>query len=178
MGKIRSAMSSNQRWKINSQANGHTLRQFVECIAYIAESASRISDLLVRDQLTRHSFNKAARDISVAIRKIMLEGNGYLFKTCIKPTLHPLKTPGKGLTPDVIVEKHGGMVIHFKVGESDKNRTQSSPPYEHRTVVNPLYGLRRTGEKLYKLESPFDLSLRQIKYKHWMKTQVLQVGED
>lgn len=171
-------MSLTARWHINSLANSHTSWQFAECIADIAESVSRVNDLLLRNQLTVHSFNKAARDISVAIRKIMFEGNGHLFKTVVEPTLHPLKAPQKGLMPDVIIEKHGGMAIKFTVGASDIEKTKSSPPYEHRTVVKPLYGLRRTGEKLYQLENPFDLSQRQIKYKHWMNTQVLQVGED
>ena len=171
-------MSINQRWHINPLANSHNSWQFAECIADIAESVSRVNDLLAKGQLTTHSFRRAARDISVAIRKIMFQGNGHLFKTFVKPTLHPLKKPRNELLPDVIIESHGGMAIKFTVGGSGIERTKAIPPYEHRTVVNPLYGLRKTGDQLYQLDNPFDLSQRQIKFKRWMKTKVLQVGED
>ena len=77
----------------------------------------------------------------------------------------------------MLIEKNGGMSVGFNVGESKAERTFAAPAYEHRTVVNPLYGLRRTGKERYQLDDPFDLSGQPIKYGRWMNLKVLQVGD-
>ena len=140
-----------------------------------------INEQCSQGQLKTDSFDRAARDISVAIRKVMLDRNGYLFKECVEPRLHPLKDlrrrPKKGLRADVLVEKIEGMSIHYTVGDSEEQKTFAAPEYEHRTMVNPLYGLRRIGKEQYQLDNPFDWAVRPIKYSRWMKTRVLQVGD-
>ena len=172
----------NRRWVIQSDVSKFIFERFAECMADIGEHVRVINEMCVQGQLNAYSFNRGARDISVAIRKVMLDGNGYLFKECVEPLLHPLKDPKsrprKGLRGDVLVERLGGMALHYTEGESQEQKAFRVPGYEHRTVVNPLYGLRRTGKEQYQLEDPFDLSRQPMKYSHWMKTKVLQVGED
>ena len=69
------------------------------------------------------------------------------------------------------------MSIDYTLGESEEHRTYDAPAYKHRTVVNPLYGLRRVGKEQYQLDDPFDLSRQPIKYGQWMHIKVLQVGD-
>lgn len=148
-------MSGNQNhsWNIQSLIDSYTFEKFVECVADIAEAMKLIDEEFRQGQLQTHSFNRACRNVSVAFRKLMLDRNGYLFKENVEPLLHPMKDPKrrpkKGLSPDVLVENIGGMTIRCTVGESEEERTSSAPGYEHRTVVNPLHGLLRTGKKQY-----------------------------
>ena len=171
----------NRHWEIQSEVDSFTFERFAECMADIADSIKQINTLCREGQLETHSLNRAARNVSVAVRKLMFDGNGYLFKECVEPRLHPLKDPKrrpkKGLRADVLVERIEGMSIDYTLGESEDQRTFDAPAYEHRTVVNPLYGLRRTGKEQYQLDDPFDLSRQPIKYGQWMNIKVLQVGD-
>ena len=77
----------------------------------------------------------------------------------------------------MLVERIGGMSVGYTVGDSDEQKTFEAPAYEHRTVVNPLYGLRRTGKEQYQLDDPFDWAGQPLKYGRWMNLKVLQVGD-
>ena len=171
----------NRHWEIQSEVDGFVFERFALCLADIAESVKLVNEMCLQGEFKIHSFDKTARDISVAIRKVMLDGGGHLFKTCVHPTLHQLKDPKrrpkKGLQPDVLIEKIGDMSIGYTVGESKEERTFAAPGYKHRTVVNPLYGLLRTGKEQYQLDDPFDLSRQQIKYGRWINLKILQVGD-
>ena len=172
----------NRSWAIQPEVDRFVFERFAECMADIAEHVRLINEMCVQGQLNTHSFiNRGARDISVAIRKVMLDGNGYLFKECVEPLLHPLKDPKgrprKGLSGDVLVERLGGMAIEYTEGESQEQRTFRAPAYEHRTVVNPLYGLRRVGKEQYQLDDLFDLSGQPLKFSRWNQTKVLQVED-
>ena len=113
---------SNRRWEIRSGVDGFTFELFAGCMADIADSVEQINALCREGQLETHSLNRAARNVSVAVRKLMFDGNGYLFKECVEPLLHPLKDPKrrprKGLRADVLVERIGGMSIDYTLGES------------------------------------------------------------
>ena len=69
-------------------------------------------------------------------------------------------------------------------GQSITVGTEGSPeteefPYstEHttETVVNPLYGLRRTGDREYTLNELVDWSVPPIRYGPWLNTKSLQI---
>lgn len=174
--------SRNRYWTIQPNVDSFTFGQFTECIADIAESVDSIHKIWLRGQSNRPSLNRSARNISVAIRKIVLDGGGYLFKNCVEPRLHPLKHPKtgrrEGLRRDELVERIEGMSISYTVGESVKENTFNAPAHEHRTVVNPLYGLHRTGKERYRLDNLFDLSVQPMKYGRWLNLKALQVGDD
>ena len=171
----------SRHWEIQPKVDSFTFGLFTECIADIAESVRLINEMCLHGQLNAPSFIRAARNISVVIRKVMFDGSGYLFKECVKPCLHPLKDPNvrprKGLLSDVLVERHEGMSIGYTVGESEAQKTFAAPAYEHRTVVNPLYGLRRIAKEAYQLDDLFDLAGEPMKYSRWMNLKILQVGE-
>ena len=168
-------------WKFRPQADSLTFCLLAQCLADIAESVTGLNDKCRREAATGYSFQKSARDISVAIHKVLLDKGGHVLKNCVVPRFHSLRTHMEGTekqsVPDVIVESMGGMSVYFTVGGSDSESSVTTPPYEHRTVViNPLYGLRRTGEKQYQLEDPFDWTRETVGYGKWLKTRVLEVG--
>ena len=167
----------NRPWTIEPEADSFTFELFAQCIADMAEAVRKINRLCLAKTATKYSFQKAARDMSVAIRKVLLDHNGRLFRNCVKPKLHTLRRPSRRLEPDVLIERIEGMSIGFTVGDSDVERTQDFPPYEHRTVVKPLYGLIRTGKEQYQLDDMFDSSRKPLKYGRWSKLEVLQVGD-
>ena len=173
--------SHSRHWKIQPDVESFTFERFTECMADIAESVRLINEMCLQGQLDTLSLRRAAQNVSVAIRKVMFDGSGNLFKECVEPCLHPLKDPKrrpkKGLGSDLLVERIEGMAINYTVGESKEQKTFTGPAYEHRTLVNPLYGLRRVGKEQYQLDDPFDLAAQPMKYSRWMNLKVLQVGD-
>ena len=83
---------------------------------------------------------------------------------------------GKEHSGDILVERIEGMSVSFTVGELEEEQMCTTPPYEHRTVVKPLFGLLRVGKERYELEDPFDWVEPPIKYKRWMNLKVMEVG--
>ena len=60
-------------------------------------------------------------------------------------------------------------------GSPDTDEFTFTTEHTTETLVNPLYGLRRTGELLYRLEELVDWSIAPIRYGQWINTKVLQV---
>ena len=176
-------MNENRRqdWEIRPKVDRFIFERFTECIADIAEPIRLTNERFLDGQIDAPSLSRAARNISVGIRNLMLDGGGYLFKKCVHPLLHPLEDPKRrhrrGLVPDVLLETHNGMSIDYTVGAPRTHRTFSTPAYTHKTVVNPLYGLRRIGKEKYVLDDLFDFTKEPIKCGRWMNLKVLQVGD-
>ena len=163
-------------WEIRPQADDFIFRLFAECVADLADPLNRIDDLFAAQMLTSHALRKAARDMSVAIRKLMIDNNGHLFKTCVhQPSLHHLKRPPNADVSDLFSENINGMRIHYRIAGSDQPQTFKGPGYEHQTVVHALYGLVRVGCKRYRLGELFDFSRRTEKVNRWMNHRVMQV---
>ena len=154
-------------------------RLFSQCIADLADNVKRVEDFYRGGILTSYLLEKAARDTSVAIRKVLIDHGGQLFKKCVNgPKLHPLKKPNRSLGEEHLDESFDSMRIYFTTGSSDVPRSFEAPGYTHRTVVKSLYGLRRVGAKKYRFDDLFDRSGLPLKFGRWMNVEVLQVGEE
>ena len=175
------SVKQSHLWKIKRKVDDFAFEKFVECMADIAVSVNDINERCRQGQLEPHDLNRGCRNISVAIRKLMFDGNGHLFKENVEPLLHPLKDPRKrpkkGRQPDVLMETIGSMSVEYTIGESNEPHASSAPGYKHRTVVSPLYGLLRIGEKQYQLEDPFDWRAQPIKFSRWMNKKILQIND-
>ncbi len=167
--------NSTELWTVRPETDSYTFELLAECMADIASSVRHVNDEWVKERLTENSLKKAARDMSVAIRKIMLDDGGAVLKRCVTPRLHLLKKPPKVRKPDVLVENIGGMSVHYSLGESGPEKIAAAPPYEHKTLVSPLYGLRRLGKNQYRLSQAFDFSQQPTKMSRWLRQKVLQV---
>ena len=167
----------NRRWEIKTEVALREKTRFCEHIerfSYIAESVQRLNDTLQdRRQIKAYPFKKAARDMSNYIRIIF---DDMFFQTFVMfPKLHPFRIPKIVGPPDVFVESHGGMTLHYE--SKGISESETSPSYEHRTVLKSLYGLEKVDEKQYKLSQLLNTSFSPIKYKHWLKSDILQVGK-
>ena len=164
-------------WEISKVAGSHELNLTAECIADIAECLISIRDLSTSGRLVAPSFQRQIRFMSVQIRKLILGSDDLLLRRCFVPRLHPLKVPGDH-EPDVLTEWIGGIEIVFTVGESPEERRASFPTeHTHETVVKPLYGLRRIGEKKYLFEDPFDWTATPVKDARWLNGKVVQIDD-
>ena len=164
-------------WEISKVAGSHELNLTAECIADIAECLISIRDLSTSGRLVAPNFQRQIRFMSVPIRKLILSGYGPLLRRCFVPRFHPLKMPGDH-EPDVLTEWIGEMAIFFTMGESPEERRASFPTeHTHETVVKPLYGLRRIGEKKYLFEDPFDWTATPVKDARWLNSKVMQIDD-
>ena len=164
-------------WEFSRVAGSHELKLTAECISDIADPITRISELSTSRQLTSSNFQRQIRFMSVPIRKLILGSDELLLRRCFVPRLHPLKMPGDH-EPDVLTEWIGEMAIFFTMGESPEERRASFPTeHTHETVVKPLYGLRRIGEKKYLFEDPFDWTATPVKYAQWLNSKVVQIDD-
>ena len=164
-------------WEISKMAGSHELNLTAECIADIAECLIRINELSTSGRLVAPSFQRQIRFMSIPVRKLILSGDGPLLRRCLVPRFHPLKMP-VGHESDVLTERIGRMEIGFTVGDSPEERRASFPTeHTHKTVVKPLYGLRRIGEKKYLFEDPFDWTATPVKEARWLNSKVVQIHD-
>jgi len=117
----------------------------------------------------------SARHISVSLRKLLLDGNGHLVKSCLAdPNLHPPKQPSPNAGPITFVQKFNRPKM--ELGFADGKRTTIEiPEYEQRTTIHPLYGLRHESGQVFTFDMPFDTEAKPLKFKKWMNTKILQV---
>ena len=118
-----------------------------------------------------------ARQISVALRKLLLDGNGSLLKRCIQhPEMHPMKAPvdnAKTLRGLRSFKKQD-LVLSFADGSSS---TLNIPAYDHIVTVHPLFGIHHESDRRSVITSPFDLRAKTVKFSKWMNAKILEVHE-
>ena len=110
------------------------------------------------------------------VRQLILSGDNRLVWRCFEPRLHPMLTPPMTAPGDELTQWWGGQSI--TVGTEGSPETEEFPySTEHttETVVNPLYGLRRTGDREYTLNELVDWSVPPIRYGPWLNTKSLQI---
>ena len=116
------------------------------------------------------------RQISVVLRKILLDGNGAMLKRCIEnPEMHPTKVPvdnAKTLRATQTF-KEQQYVLTYADGSS---KTLKIPAYDYIVSVHPLFGINHESESRSVLTTPFDLAAETVKFSKWMNTKILEVN--
>ena len=162
-------------WQFREKANFEQLFNFLLCVEDIIDTMNEIRD--ADKDIPGIKMISSARRISIQLRKLLLDGNGYLFKTCLAdPNFHPLKRPSPRDKPINIVQRFNRSTAELGYADG-KKRTLEIPEYEQITTVHPLYGVRHDGGKSFVLKMPFNCDIHPIKFKAWMNTRVLQVDE-
>ena len=162
-------------WQFREGANSEKVLNFLLCVEDIVDAVNEIRD--ADEDIAGIKLTSSARRISIQLRKLLLDGNGQLFKTCLaSPNFHPLKRPSLRDKPITIAQEfnRSTLAIGFVDGKKD---TLEIPEYVQRTIIHPLYGVRHDGNQFFVLEMPFDRDAHPIKFKAWMNTKVLQVDE-
>ena len=164
-------------WQIRQSVHPITVQALLECvveIAYALEEFGRIA----RQHTTSGALMLAkTRQISVALRKILLDGNGSMLKRCIEnPEMHPMKAPpenAKTLRATQSFKKQE-YVLNFADGTSS---TLKIPAYDYLVSVHPLFGINHESEGRSVLTSPFDFTAKTVKFSKWMNTRILEVND-
>ena len=163
------------RWTFREGVNTEHVFNFLLCIVDIIDAVNDLKDA-DKDNAGLKMISSARR-ISIPLRKLLLDGNGHLFKSCFTdPNFHPLKRPSPNERAITFVQKFekSTMVLGFSDG---KKTTIEVPEYEQRTTIHPLYGMRHAGDQDFLIEMPFDYAARPIKFKAWMNMKVLQIDD-
>ena len=162
-------------WTFREGVNTEHVFHFLQCVADIVDTLNEFKD--ADEDIAGLQAISSARRISIQLRKLLLDGNGHLFKSCFAdPHFHRLKRPSLHDKPITFVQKfkRPKMVL----GSADgKKATIEVPEYEQRTTIHPLYGMRHDGDQAFVIEMPFDRDAHPIKFKAWMNTKVLQVDD-
>ena len=170
-------VSHPAHWSISPEASEHELKLTVQCISDIADPLTRVEELGTSARLTPSDFRRQIRNISVPVRKLILSGGERFVRRCFIPRMHSLKVP-TDQEPVVLNEGIGDIRITYTVGNSTEEQETSYPTkYSHQTVVKPLYGLRRIGDKEFQLEDPFDWYSNPIRDATWLNSRVIQVDD-
>ena len=162
-------------WTFREGVNTEHVFDFLQCVVDIVDALNELKD--ADKDIAGLQVISSARRISIQLRKLLLDGNGRLFKNCFAdPNFHPLKRPSPHDKPITFVQKfkRPPMVLGFADG---RETTIEVPEYEQRTTIHPLYGMRHDGDQAFVIEMPFDRDAHPIKFKAWMNTKVLQVDD-
>ena len=166
-------------WEVRSNANQRALYNMLECVMEIAHALLGLvssgspgtgAEVSVMPPLMVSS----ARRISIATRKLFLDGNGSLLKQCVmEPNVHPLRPP------------YSSSLVRFKqpygeqrigLGWTDgASRELAVPAFDHTISLNPLYGVGHIAGTKFRLYNPFDHDSEPIRYQRWMNTKVIEI---
>ena len=162
-------------WIFRDSVNNEQDLDFLLCVVDIVDTLNDLRDATEATGSLTALFS--ARRISISLRKLLLDGNGYLLKSCFSdPNLHPLKAHSQHDRPITFVQKFNRPTM--ELGFSDGKRTTVEiPEYEQRTIIHSLYGLRHENGQTFTFEMPFDIQAPPIKFKAWINIYVLQADE-
>ena len=160
-------------WTFKENVNGQHAFDLLLCIIDIIDAANELKDADETNAGVRSI--STARRMSIPLRKLLLDGNGYLFQDCLdSPRLHPLKHPTPEERTITFVQKFKRPAITFGWADG-RQETIEIPEYEQRTTIHPLYGLRHCDGQEFVVKMPFDYDAAPVKFKAWMNAKVLQI---
>ena len=162
-------------WTFREGVNKEHVFDLLQCVVEIVDALNGLKD--VNEDSAGLQTILSTRRISIQLRKLLLDGNGHLFKSCFAdPNFHPLKRPSPHDKPITFVQKFKDPPM--TLGWADGRKTTIEvPEYEQRTTIHPLYGIRHNGDQAFVIEMPFNRDAHPIKFKAWMNTKVLQVDD-
>ena len=164
-------------WQIRPSVHPITVLTLLECVTEIASGLEEFGQIARQHTPSGALMLAKTRQISVALRKILLDGNGSLLKRCIgNPEMHPMKAPLEDAKTLRGTQSFKGQefVLNFADGSS---RTLKIPAFEHTVSVHPLYGINHESESRSILFSPFDTTAKTVKFSKWMNTKLLEVND-
>ena len=163
-------------WQLRPGVGPISLITFLECVMETAYALEEFIQIARQDTPYVTPMVAKTRQISVALRKLLLEGNGSLLKRCIeKPEMHPVRAPApnaKTLRATTSFKKQN-YLINFADGSSSN---LNIPEFEHFVAVHPLYGIEHESENRTILTSPFDFTAKTVRFNKWMNTELLEIN--
>ena len=172
-------MSDNSKetmlWQIRPSVHPITVLTLLECVTEIAWALEEFGQIARQHTPSGTLMLAKTRQISVALRKILLDANGSLLKRCIgNPEMHPMEAPIEetGTLRGTQSFKGQKLVVNFADGSSSNLKI---PAFDHTVSVQPLYGISHESESRSILTSPFDITAKTVKFSRWMNTKLLEI---
>ncbi len=163
-------------WQIRPDVHPNTVLTLLECVTEIASALEEFGQIARKQTPSGTLMLAKTRQVSVALRKILLDGNGSLVKRCIgNSEMHPMKAPPEDARALQGTQSFQGQefVGSFADGSSS---TLKIPAFEYIVSVHPLYGINHESESRSVLTSPFDIAAKTVKFSKWMNTKLLEVN--
>ena len=163
-------------WQIRQSAHPISVMALLECLAEIAYALEEFGQIARQHTSSGTLLLAKTRQISVALRKTLLDGNGAVLKRCIEnPEMHPLKAPADDAKTFRATRsfKEQQFVLNYADGSSS---TLKIPVHDYVVSVHPLFGITHESETRTVLTTPFDLSAKTVKFSKWMNTKILEVN--
>ena len=164
-------------WQIRQSAHPISVMALLECLAEIAYTLEEFGQIARQHTSSGALLLAKTRQISVALRKILLDGNGAVLKRCIEnPEMHPLKAPADDAKTLRATQafKEQQLVLNYADGSS---RTVKIPAHDYVVSVHPLFGIDHESESRSVLTTPFDYEAGTVKFSKWMNTKILEVND-
>ena len=165
------------RWQIRQRVHSISVLALLECAVEIASALEEFGQTAHQNTVSVPLLLAKTRQISVALRKIILDSNGVMLKRCIEnPELHPLKAPrvdAKTLRAKQTFEEQE-FILAYADGSS---KAVKVPAHDYVVLVHSLFGIDHESENKTVLTIPFDLSAKTVKFSKWMKTRILEIND-
>ena len=152
------------RWQIRQNVHSIPVLTLLECLVEISYALEEFGQIARQHKTSGVLMLAKTRQISVALRKILLDGNEALLKRCIEnPEMHPMKEPADNAktlraTQSFKEQKYG---LNFADGSSS---TLKIPAHDYEVSVHPLFGINHESESRSVLTTPFDFAAGTIKF--------------
>lgn len=163
-------------WEIRQNVHPLSVIALLECLAEIAYALEEFVQIARQHTSSSVLLLAKTRQISVPLRKILLDGNGGMLKRCIKnPEIHPMKAPADDAKTFRATQslKEQQFVLNYADGSSS---TLKIPAHDYVVSVHPLFGITHESESRSILTTPFDFVTRTVKFNKWMNTKILEVN--
>ena len=163
-------------WQIRPSVHPITVLTLLECVMDIAIALEEFAQIARQQTPSGTLMIAKTRQISVGLRKILLDGNGSLLKRCIaNPEMHPMRVPVENAKTLRVTQsfKKQEITLNYADGSS---RTVKAPGFNHIVSVHPLYGINHESEKKSVLTNPFDVTANTVKFSKWMNTKIVEVN--
>ena len=165
-------------WQVRENVNQQALYSFLECVMQIAQS---LRGLLGEDHhLTVGSREvqapllvAASRNISVSIRKILLERHALLKRCFADPAMHPLK-PITNNVPSRFKRHFEEQTIILGMTDG-VSKSFTMPAFTHVAKLYPLHGVEYVGGMQFRLFNPFNHDAEPVKVNRWMNVSLLEI---
>ena len=160
----------NTAWRPKSQQNAKALRSFKDAMNDIGD----VVDLEAGPGLSVDYIRNAGRKVSVALRKLILDGAPLIHRVLQGARFQPLRDRG-GLTGDVY---ENSCLLRIAPGTKDRRLLAPAAERTWSVTVHPLHGLRFDSQtKLWHFERLFDAQAKPLRLATWLNQRLFAVDE-
>ena len=164
------------RWQIRQGVHQITVLTLLECLVEIAYALEEFGQIARQHTTSGTLWLAKTRQISVALRKVLLDGSGSMLKRCIEnPEMHPMKAPADGAKTLTATQSFKELEYELNFADGSSS-TVKIPAHDHVVSIHPLFGIRHESETTSVLTTPFDFTARTVKFSKWMNAKILEVN--